>query len=95
MSDWAVGDRALCVKSGEKTSEGRIYTVAQIIPPGSFCDGIYNHHPVTGLRFVEVAHSYRAASDERRFRKIRPDEHQSCEPEFVTLLENFKRKVSA
>jgi hypothetical protein len=89
MSDWAVGDRALCIKSGEKTTEGRIYTVAQVIPPLAFCEGTYNFHPIAGLRFVEIAHAYRAASDERRFRKIRP------EPEFVTLLENFKRKVSA
>jgi hypothetical protein len=46
---------------------------------------------VSGARSGHPSGEYRAV----HFRKIRPDEHQSCEPEFVTLLENFKRKVSA
>jgi hypothetical protein len=28
--------------------------------------------------------------DARQFRKIRPDEHEDCEPEFVTLLNRIK-----
>jgi hypothetical protein len=30
-----------------------------------------------------------------RFRKIRPDEREACEPEFVTLLQRIKRKEVA
>lgn len=93
--DWKVGDLAVCIKSGLKTVEGRTYTVCQVIQPGDIVDRARNNHGRCGLRFVGVEHPYRCASDERNFRKIRPDEHEDCEPEFVTLLNHIKRKVEA
>jgi hypothetical protein len=98
MSDWAVGDLALCINdavcpfAGHNGGmvNGKIYTVRDII----VVDG------QTGLRFKDLPDPgpndcrYLAFS-ETRFRKIRPDEHEACEPEFVKLLKRSKRKVSA
>jgi hypothetical protein len=96
MSDWQAGDLALCVddtpprnplnRPAFKLKAGQTYCVSAIVH-GILVDGEPPHRisPIVGP----------VGWREERFRKIRPDEHQSCEPEFVTLLENFKRKVSA
>ena len=86
---WQVGDLALCVEYNPQTcvsmgalKVGGIYTVAAVIPESyALC---------LALREVKSGHqngSYRAF----RFRKIRPDEREACEPEFVTLLNRIKR----
>jgi hypothetical protein len=91
MSDWAVGDLAVCVDDKPRwhgnvvpVAVGCIYRVnfVEVIGRSLFLtlDGV---HPST------IFGSY---AD--RFRKIRPDEREACEPEFVTLLKRSKHKVS-
>jgi hypothetical protein len=92
MSDWQVGDLAACVDTAPRpeTAEidkcrlltlGRIYTVELVHPDRD------------GFWIAEISSLY--AFYEDRFRKIRPDAHEECEAEFVTLLKRSKRKVSA
>jgi hypothetical protein len=93
MTDWQVGDLAVCVDDAErptsipsdlaKIKRGNVYRVARIL-----CGGL-------GLQFEEAVTRHSAGYWEDRFRKIRPDEHQACEPEFVTLLKRAKRPVAA
>jgi hypothetical protein len=94
MSDWQV-DLALCVNAGrieprcaavcDKLSEGKVYRVAGCWPdPLDFAlvillEGVRSIDPHSGGAFLAD-----------RFRKIRPDEHEACEPEFVTLLKRTK-----
>lgn len=96
MSDWQVGDLAVCVASGNITREGSTYTVAAVIPPGALDFGRFNSYDRPVLYFVGLDPPESGnGSDSARFRKIRPDEHESCEPEFVELLKRSKRRVSA
>lgn len=92
MSDWQVGDLAVCVDAGLRQSFGphlgcglvlgRIYRVEAIGAPS-----------IAGLPTLIVSEVGRKIAD--RFRKILPDKHEECEPEFVTLLKRIKRTVSA
>jgi hypothetical protein len=95
MSDWQVGDLAVCVEARRSPlTEGSVYTVAAV-----FFDPAYN----TLGEFTEHTLLLREITPwpgkngfcPTRFRKIRPDERQACEPEFVTLLKRSKRKVAA
>lgn len=100
MSDWAVGDLAVCVDASPCPHspwlgscglvEGRSYTVTGILP-GSLWDRCE-----FGLTLAEIAppaplESY--ASD--RFRKIRPDEHTGSADDWALILETAKLKVRA
>jgi hypothetical protein len=102
VSDWQVGDKALCVDArrspGVRTHvplvEGRIYTVVGVAARravhalyGLDTGGLF----LAGLVSGGTSGAY--AAD--RFRKIRPDEHSACEEEFVTLLKRTKRTVTA
>ncbi len=99
MGDWQVGDLAVCVddsppqfcpKCGRKEAvnlpplvAGSVYRVRDC--GLSKCGGNY------GLAVQKGKGGWNAD----RFHKIRPDEQEACEPEFVTLLKRSKRKVSA
>jgi hypothetical protein len=100
VTDWQVGDLAVCVDAAPprnnprvppaiKLERGKVYTVTGIRicknGPGLLVDDEPPHFGAT----IEVGWGV------DRFRKIRPDEHEKCEPEFVTLLETFTRKVEA
>jgi hypothetical protein len=88
MSDWQVGDLALCVDDRPSRKPirwepvaGAIYTVASV----AITDG--------GSALELEEDPYRdglTAWFASRFRKIRPDEHEACEPEFVKLLKRTK-----
>jgi hypothetical protein len=98
-ADWQVGDLALCVDAGPRIyrggisgagdgllREGRVYHVtASIVRDDEW--GV-----VPSLKFAGLSHP---GFDQDRFRKILPDKHESCEPEFVTLLKRTKRTVKA
>lgn len=91
---WEVGDLALCVDAspardlcgngGQESiyvanlEEGRIYEVTQVAP--CHCG---NHMGLGN-------HAAKAGGSIDRFRKIKPDAHEDCEPEFVTLLKRTK-----
>jgi hypothetical protein len=98
MSDWQVGDLAVCVDDrpdhlGENHLElGRIYRVTGVCPVGLSVFGMGTGLLLEGVAFPAWATGGAAA---RRFRKVRPDEHESCEPEFVTLLERSRKTVRA
>lgn len=88
--DWRVGDLALCVDDARRRYSGP--------PTGLLRKGkVYRVIGIAGPNLImaegPVGDDLGWRSD--RFRKIRPDEHQACEPEFVTLLESFKPKVDA
>jgi hypothetical protein len=93
MSDWAVGDLAVCVGPLDADDDergmfkGRIYTVsAYFITPGG----------LDGLLFKEgIDPSPWHAWNPDCFRKILPDKHEACESEFVDLLKRINRPVSA
>lgn len=93
MSDWAVGDLAACINKGGWI-DGSTGKPAQGMPYGWVGQVIRVWDQVGSTMLVFETgnpHGYSA----RQFRKIRPDEHGACEPEFVTLLKRTKRKVSA
>lgn len=94
MTDWKVGDEAVCVKSAERTFEGRVYTIKAICPPGRRDeDGFLNDTNDLHLRFEELPKRVSYWSSSMRFRKVVRDKQEKCEPEFVTLLK--RSKVSA
>lgn len=90
-ADWQVGDLALCVAAPDDPrfgpapyEEGATYSVTGVA---------VNYRGSVGLRLAGVEiHSDSGAAWHGNFRKIRPDEHEPCEPEFVTLLTRVKRK---
>lgn len=101
MSDWQVGDLAVCVNSGpsrfgpEKRHNlvvDKVYRVVGI--GGGTSDGRAPYSLfVAGAKAMYESDGY--GFDPDRFRKIRPDEHEACEHEFVTLLKRTKRTVRA
>lgn len=104
MSDWQVGDLAVCVDcsefvcaSGTKHTAiyavpvGTVIKVAAIVP--AIIDRGYGAGEPCGC--LNLRNADGKGGNLRRFRKIRPDEHQACEEEFVKLLKRSKRPVSA
>lgn len=97
MSDWAVGDLAVCVdaspyqmpsRAGEPwpMAKGSIWRVNWV--------GLSNRGKIA-LRFEDEPplDSGKIGWRPHRFRKILPDEHEACEEEFVTLLK--RKRVAA
>jgi hypothetical protein len=101
MSDWQVGDLAVCVDASPCRCE-RCEVLGRVAIVGLREGASYAVLEVClddGYEYIRFAVQTRrnnhwlgwAGSD--RFRKIRPDKHEECESEFVTLLK--RRKVSA
>jgi hypothetical protein len=97
MSDWAVGDLAVCVDaaprsyrtdSGGSLAVGNIYTVEAVF------FGAFSRHQMLGIMGFPWEPEW-VGWDADRFRKILPDKHEACESEFVDLLKRIKRPVSA
>ena len=92
--DWQVGDLAVCVDdrpchcgaTDPAIRIGAVYTVVRVMPPVA--------HQV-GLLFEEADPVGHPAFGADRFRKIRPDEHEACEEEFVTLIKRLKQPAPA
>ena len=93
--DWKPGDLAVCMKdewqgmvrgmppAGNAPVQGRIYKVlATFTSLGIVWLGLEGFPSEKGW-------------DSESFRKVRPDQHEPCEVEFITLLNRTKRKVSA
>ena len=92
-ADWQVGDLALCVDDGRCTCCGDLFFNPNIVVVVS---GVWTDKGDTWLSFAEVQppdHDHWWLHTD--FRKIRPDKHETCEPEFIELLTRIKRKVSA
>ena len=87
---WEVGDLALCAdgRDGCCTCCGeKVFDTARIYRLGAI-NGEMLWFPEA--RQLANHHNFWGGWD---FRKIRPDEHEACEPEFVTLLK--RKKVAA
>lgn len=93
MSDWQVGDLALCLYGGRwvtwgsggegpSPQRGAIYKVDRISLVGG----------LVGLWIEGFTHDCFEASE---FRKIKPDTHEPCEEEFRILLQLSKKRVKA
>lgn len=96
--DWKVGDLAVFVGGssaktwtayGHKTSLGAIRRVLDVISRPHW-DGMIG----LVLEGDPSPHSLGCWCADQ-WRKVRPDELEDCEPEFVTLLNRIKRKVAA
>jgi hypothetical protein len=92
--DWQVGDLAVCVDDspchcgcGLPVSAGSVYRVTRVWPP---------QHGKIGLSLsgVTIEWPHRALAGQR-FRKIHPDKHEDCEPEFIELLKRIRTPAHA
>jgi hypothetical protein len=96
--DWKVGDLAVCVDArpnpmvASSIEAGRVYRVVGLfLEPHSTA-----LFPLVscGLFLAGVPCASKSGSWScNRFRKIRPDEHEDCEPEFVELLKRSRVKA--
>lgn len=95
VSEWQVGDLAVCVDVGDAPRNGGIGTAGTRFQLGAVYRVIeIRSHWHTG-ETVLLMEGQPDTAGAFRFRKIRPDKHEDCEPEFVTLLKRSKRKVGA
>jgi hypothetical protein len=97
-ADWEIGDKAVCISGGapryscphtvEPLIEGAIYEVT----------GVWAYPLQTSAHLLvngesphfHVGNDMPSGWDSERFSKIKPDAHEDCEPEFVTLLQRIK-----
>ncbi len=86
--DWKPGDEALCIRGGERTRKGAVYTVDDITPPRSFDgEGGVNNFDVPTLRFSQLRPYERLAwSVSSRFIKVTPKAPDSEDAEVIALL---------
>jgi hypothetical protein len=92
MSDWQVGDLAVCVDAGHNKmiETGKVYRVEAVrVAPAGYSDTGSLGLVLEGICSNDRGGGYHAT----RFRKIAPDKPEACEDEFVTLLK--RGKVSA
>ena len=96
MSDWQVGDLAVCVSLHRDFPPiirvGNVYRVEWVTPE------LLNMETGTigvGLDFEGVPRmdDGTCSYDPCRFRKVTPDKHESCEDEFVTLLKHIRENA--
>jgi len=100
-NDWQVGDLAVCVDDGPCAP---IVPGRRVLPPVLIAKGAtyrviglrpsrISAGPALSLEGVDGSDTQSGAYGAWRFCKIRPDEREACEPEFVTLLK--RNRVSA
>lgn len=103
MSDWQVGDLAVCVDAGPCKNAHELINPhrqgALVLGKAYLVIGLGRARRERFSLFVKGAtaadQDYGFGFSVHRFRKIRPDEQEACEPEFVTLIKRAKRKVDA
>ena len=96
--DWQVGDLAVCVNRKRIHCGHTDIHNGDFLPEGNsalrvVAVGRARTYTGTAARCgcVELTLENGSAGVASRFRKIRPDEHEACEPEFVTLLKKSKK----
>lgn len=94
MSDWQVGDLAVRVTKGTWHCEDYGKPKDKAPSVGEACRVIAVRAHVDA-NYLELAEYPEGQWHAPNFRKIRPDEQEPCETEFVELLNRSKRKVSA
>lgn len=99
MTDWAVGDLAVCVERGEIFCEHGLQwtggflgecapSTVTVIAPATAEWGRVGHQ--CGCVVLNLADGSHGVA--QRFRKIRPDEHQGNAEDWALLLETAKPK---
>ena len=99
MSDWQIGDLALCVDDGIIQCDGGRHLGGNAPKKGAVLrvDGIVTSYAEDGRLMpcgcvtVLLAGGFKATP--KRLRKILPDKHEACEAEFLTLLKCGKVKA--
>jgi hypothetical protein len=91
MSEWQVGDLAVCV-IGDGWFGYEHGSVPSAAPQKNAVYRVVKVRPRDALVFLCFAEIDAKGWNSAAFRKIRPDEHEACESEFVTLLQRIKRK---
>ena len=94
MSDWQVGDLAVAVGCSRSAGKPSQFTQAHLAPPRGAIVRVIGVHPSTQFQLLEIE-GYPSRHWSRGwgaicFRKILPDKHENCEPEFVQLLKRSK-----
>lgn len=89
---WEVGDKALCVASGDHSRAGVIYTVIAVTEPGETDPwGFLNFIGETILEMAELPNGVGVGCSADRFRKLRPDRHEGEREDWELLLGSVKR----
>jgi hypothetical protein len=88
--DWQVGDLAVCVEKGAWVCEDHSANT-----DGPDDGDVHEVTDVAGDGYLSFAPWPDHEFDGQNFRKILPDKHEQCEPEFVTLLKRSKVLASA
>jgi len=90
--DWKPGDLAVCVNR-------RTIICDKFAHTGGNCAALTGPAEVVSVEVKScgcIRLRFAASSGvAQRFRKVRPDQHEPCEAEFITLLNRTKRKVGA
>lgn len=88
MSDWQIGDLALCVEDGPSVwgqavpaVRGRIYTVMAIVVDGQ------------GLTFLEIPHPNAEGYRKERFVKVTPPAADEFDRETIALMNRVGEPV--
>jgi hypothetical protein len=98
MSDWNVGDLAVCVDNSPKRASGPVNrrNLALLTVGASYVVSWVGIDPDAGgsLLLVGVPHDNKggiiAGFRGDRFRRVVQDKHEACEAEFVTLLKRSR-----
>ena len=99
MTDWAVGDLALCVDDGIIMCRGIVHggmnapKRGAILRVSEITAGLYAGNPPSPCGCLTIHFSGSLMAAHIRLRKILPDKHEPCEAEFVTLLKRGKVKA--
>ena len=94
--DWKVGDLAVCVDAGPLLLDGCTHSGRGLVSGRTYRVAGTSCCRVTGKdTLVFTEETGLDGSLVLRFRKIRPDEPEACETEFVELLKLSKQRVCA
>lgn len=92
MTDWKVGDEAVCVDARPRRwsysnplRENAVYTVIRVTH-----DRCPHYGQAVGLVLAELSTEAPGGFFAERFRKVVKDKHEKCEDEFITLLKRSK-----
>ena len=90
VSDWNVGDLAVGVDDFTPPRNTQFPPIGTLLTMGAAYRIASVHRSCIGVCGIEPW-----KFEYHRFRKIRPDEREACEPEFVTLLKRSRKTVRA
>lgn len=81
MSDWQIGDLALCVVGGPSIAAGEVHTVATVFDTGLSLTG-------------KISTSWRGSYKKSRFIKVTPPAADEFDRETIALMNGVKEPVT-